>query len=170
VLTYGGGAGAALAEQGHSYMPVLYALAVLLLGLAAARFCRSLARALRGVVPARPEPSFCRSWAGATAALVVLYTLQEGFEGSFAPGHPSGLIGIFGNGGWTALLLSLAVGALIAAIGLLGRHTIALVVARAARRRPRRTAFRPTWTVVAGVLRPRPALLGLHLAGRAPPA
>ncbi len=170
VLTYGDGAGAALAEQGHSYLPVLEALVVVLLGIALVRFGFSLARAFRGIGPQDRAPSFSRSWLGASAALLAIYTLQEGFEGAFAPGHASGLIGVFGNGGWTAVFLSLAVGALIAFVSSLARRTIEFVAATsAAPRRPTSAPYR-SWTVLATPPGRRLDVLAWNLAGRAPPA
>jgi hypothetical protein len=169
VLAYGDGAGAALAEQGHSYLPFVEALVALLAGLALVRFGLSLARAVGGVAPPSAPPTFGRTWLGTTVALVAVYTLQEGFEGAFAPGHPSGLIGIFGHGGWTTILLSLAVGAVIAGLLVMAKRAIELVVARAAAWRPPRVTACLSWTLPAT---PRGSSLGVlarNLAGRAPP-
>jgi hypothetical protein len=170
VLTYGDGAGAALAQQGHSYMPVLEALVVVMLCLALLRFAASLTRAFRGILPTGRAPSFARSWLGSSIALIAIYTLQEGFEGAFAPGHPGGAIGVFGNGGWTALLLSVVVGALIAAVSLLSRRAIEFVAARSAAPRRRRPAAHAAWPLVAVLGARRLDVLAWNLAGRAPPA
>ena len=169
VLAYGDGAGAALAEQGHSYLPFLQALVVLLVGVVLIRFGLSLARAFRGVAPEERVPSFKRIWLGASAALLAMYTLQEGFEGAFAPGHPSGLLGVYGHGGWTAILLSLAVGALIGALLFVARRTIEFVAARAAAPRHRTAQARLSWAVPVTPPGPRRDVLAWNLAGRAPP-
>jgi hypothetical protein len=170
VLAYGDGAGAALAEQGHSYLPFIEALVVLVVGMTLARFCVSCVRAFRGIAPEQTQTTFSRTWLGASAALLAMYTLQEGFEGAFAPGHPAGLIGIFGHGGWTAILLSLIVGALIAGLLFVAGRTIQLVAARAAAPRHRRAPARLSWPVAETPPRRRLDVLALNLAGRAPPA
>jgi hypothetical protein len=170
VAAYGGSAGQALSEQGHSYTSLLEALVALLAAVAVLRFVLSLACARRGVVPERKPPTFTRLWAGATVALAAIYTLQEGFEGAFAPGHPSGLIGVYGHGGWTAILFSLVVGAVIAALTRLAHQAIELIAARAVRlRQPTRPA-RLSWPTSQATLGRRLDVLAWNLAGRAPPA
>jgi hypothetical protein len=168
VAGYGGNAGEALAEQGHSYMPWLEALACVLLLAAAWRFTCTLVRASRGIAPGRRAPRFGQVWVASTLALAGTYTAQEGFEGTFAPGHPAGLVGVFGHGGWTALLFAALVGAVIGAITRLAHRAIERVAARAA-------GFAP----VASPPPPRPVtwlpsgrrldVLAWNLAGRAPP-
>ena len=44
-----------------------------------------------------------------------MYTTQEFLEGLFATGHPAGLAGIFGYGGWWSIPAALAVGLVLAA-------------------------------------------------------
>ena len=63
-----------------------------------------------------------------------IYTLQETIEGSLSPGHPGGTIGVYGNGGWTAVFLSLAIGALIALL-LRGSQAVLIALAGAVWRR-----------------------------------
>ena len=76
VAAYGSNAGEALSEQGHSYTPLLEALAALLIIVALTRFAVSLFRARTGVV-SEPKPStFARLWTGASAALAAVYTFQ----------------------------------------------------------------------------------------------
>jgi len=168
VAGYGSNAGKALAEQGHSYMPWLEALASVLLVTLLARFVLTILRASRGRLPERRVPRFRRLWLASSVALAAIYTTQEGFEGTFAPGHPAGLVGVYGHGGWTALLFSALVGALIAAVTKLAWHAIEVVSGRAAR------LARP----VSGPLHaPAPLrvfgrrmdVLAWYLAGRAPP-
>jgi hypothetical protein len=169
VLAYGSDAGTALAEQGHSYTPTFEALIALLLGAVVVRFLLSVTRAFRGVAPARKPMTFRRTWLAASAALLVLYTLQEGFEGAFAPGHPGGVIGVYGNGGWTSVLLSLIVGALIAVLSVLARRTIELVAARLAPVLPKTARPYVAWIPLRASAGRRD-VLAWNLAGRAPPA
>jgi hypothetical protein len=165
---YGGSAGEALAVQGHSYLPLLESLVALLLLVALARFALTILRAREGVVTEVTPGAFVRLWLAASIALVIVYTLQEGFEGAFAPGHPSGLIGVFGHGGWTALIFSLAVGAAIAALTRLAHEAIELVAARAPAPRPS-TPARLAWVVPDAPGGRRLDVLAWNLAGRAPP-
>ena len=169
VVAYGENARAALAEQGHSYMPFVQSLAVVLLAIALARFCVSLTRAHSGVLAEERPPAFARLWLASSASLAAIYTLQEGFEGQFAPGHPGGLIGVFGDGGWSALIFSLLIGAAIAALTRLAHHALELVAGSAALSRLGRSTPPPDpspWTPRAR----RVDVLAWHLAGRAPPA
>ena len=168
VAGYGSHAGKALAEQGHSYLPLVEALAIVMVVAALVRFLFSLAKARRGVVDEGAPGSFARMWLGASAALAVVYMFQEGFEGTFDAGHPAGLIGIFGHGGWTALLFSLLIGAAIAALTRLAYQAIELV-ARKAARRPRRARARLSWAALPTPPGRRLDVLAWNLAGRAPP-
>jgi hypothetical protein len=169
VAGYGSSYHQALAEQGHSYTTWLQALVLVLVAVAIMRFALSLLGARGGVVTERRTPRFGRLWASASASLAVIYTVQEGLEGAFAPGHPSGLLGIYGHSGWTALFLSLAVGALIAAITWLAHHVVESVAARAAAPRQRRVPARLSWAVPDTPPGRRLEVLAWNLAGRAPP-
>jgi hypothetical protein len=168
-VSYGSNAGQALAEQGHSYMPAVESLAIVLLAVALARFCVLLLRARSGLLPEGRPASFARLWLAASASLAAVYTVQEGLEGAFAPGHPAGLIGVFGHGGWTALIFSLLLGAAIAFLTRIAHHAIELVARSAVQSHAGRSA--PTlepasWTPPGRRL----DVLALNLAGRAPPA
>jgi hypothetical protein len=166
-IGYGGLANQALIAQGHSYLPFLEALVLVLVAGAMLRFGRSIARARRG--ECEPEAArFTTLWLCASAALAGVYTLQESFEGAVAPGHPAGLIGVFGHGGWTALLLSLAIGAVIALL-LRGAYEVIRYVARQHASRPRPApAWRP-WRPRLLPFARRLDVLAWNLAGRAPP-
>jgi hypothetical protein len=170
VFAYGGNAGAALSEQGHSYLPTVEALAVVLLATALMRFAVALAGAARGERPTRRATTFARLWLGASAALVAMYTLQEGFEGTFEPGHPSGVVGVYGHGGWSAVFLSLAVGAVIATITRIARWSIDFVATRATEPRRRWAPAPISWIVPPPPPARRLDVLVWNLAGRAPPA
>jgi hypothetical protein len=106
-------------------------------------FAGSLALAHKGRPIDSSGAPFSRLWAIATVALVAVYTLQEGLEGQLAPGHPAGLVGIFGHGGWIVFPLALAIGALIALVLEGARRVIVFVSSRA--RLPRRHRRRARW-------------------------
>jgi hypothetical protein len=167
LLAFGGGAESALAHDGHGYLMLLMPLLATLsaLGLAAGLVHAAAAPAVRSATLVR----FGRLWPAASAALLAIYVGQELLEGLLAPGHPSGWAGAFGSGGWVAVPLAFAFGAVVA---------LALRVARAVRAAPplRIAAVRlelPTAPAHAAAppLAPRRSgrLLAEHLAGRAPP-
>jgi hypothetical protein len=136
-LAYGHSAGEALALQGHSYLPLVEALVAVVFAASLLWFIRSLVLArITGSIEPDGLP-FTRLWGYASSALVAVYTLQEGLEGEFSPGHPAGLVGIFGQGGWTAIPLAIAIGALIALLLEGARRTIIFISARTRLRLPR---------------------------------
>ena len=110
-LAYGSQADSALAAQGHGYLDSLAPWLVLLLGLAFGTFLVRAAGALAGRGDLTPRRSFAALWLLASASLVAIFAAQELLEGVFAAGHPSGLSGLVGHGGWWALAASVAVGA-----------------------------------------------------------
>jgi hypothetical protein len=145
LIGYGGHADRALSEQGHAYLSALAPTAIGLLALALAAFWTALSRARRtGRSEGRP-PRVLGAWLGASLALASLYTVQEWLEGALAHGHPDGLVGILGHGGWTALVLALVVG-LVVALLLRGAAVAIARASRSARRRRRRSrpALRPS--------------------------
>ena len=107
-LPYGRGASHALAVQGHAYLLPLAPVLVGLLLLAFAQLLGAMARGAHG-----PAVRFRRLWLGASACLTAVYGIQELIEGLVSPGHPGGLEGVAGHGGWLALPLSILVGFLI---------------------------------------------------------
>ncbi len=114
LLAYGGGADQALSEQGHSYLSSLTPWVVFLCAAALGAFLGRLARAWRlGEAEDHPTASPLVVWVVAAAGLVALYTGQELLEGLLASGHPPGLIGVFGDGGWWAIPAALFVGGLL---------------------------------------------------------
>jgi hypothetical protein len=169
VAGYGGDAGEALAEQGHSYLPWFEALASVLLVTALWRFGAALLRASRGAGPELgAAPRFGPTWLASSLALAAVYTAQEGFEGTFAPGHPAGVVGVLGHGGWTALVFSALVGAVVAAVTKLAHRAVELIARRAPRRAPARSAS-PRRHHVPLLPGRRLDVLAWNLAGRAPP-
>ena len=113
------------------------------------------------------RPQVATAWAAASSILAAAYVVQESLEVLLHFGHPGGLASVLGEGGWTAFLLAVAVGALIALL-LRGASAAIVLAARRRRARPRRWPARREG-------RPRSvpasahAPLARHLAGRAPP-
>lgn len=166
---YGDRADVASVAHGHEYLSLAGPLVAAVLAASCGRFAAALLTARRtGRAEARRRrPRLVTAWVAVSTILVAAYVGQESLEALVHPGHPSGLAGVFGEGGWTALLLALAVGALIA---LLQRGASAAIT-RAARRGRARPRLRP----LRRKGRPQRALafagtpLARHLAGRAPP-
>jgi hypothetical protein len=165
-LAYGARANAQLAAQGHSYLHSLVPWTVLALGAGLAAFVRRAAHAHATGESGRAASLGARVlWLLTTAGLVALYALQETLEGTFATGHPSGIDGVFGHGGWWAVPVAAVVAVAVVALLSLARTLLRLVAAS-----HRRVVFR-----VAPVLLPQaPALvrvapLARAAAGRAPP-
>jgi hypothetical protein len=169
LIGYGHHSGEALHSQGHSYLPLATAAAMALLAVAGVQLVALLARARRSGAAEPAAPRFGGAWLVATAGLLVAYTSQELLEGVLSAGHPEGLGALAAHGGWTALPLALALGALVAG-ALRGASAAVAAAARRGRRtalpRPSPLSLRP----LAGGWRPISAPLARHLAGRAPPA
>ena len=89
---------------------------VLVIALVAGAFLRALGRAFGGrcSLP-RYTVSFAALWLVCAACLVAIYVCQEFLEGLFATGHPAGLAGIFGYGGWWSVPAAVGVGLVLAA-------------------------------------------------------
>ena len=171
LLAYGGAAGAALQRQGHSYLHSLVPWIVLLFGVAVGGFLAALGRAMVGQ---RSLPRYSFSlvglWLTCSACLVAVYVSQELLEGLFATGHPAGLAGIFGYGGWWSVPAALCVGLVLAALF----HGARWVLEEVADRRAmgsRRLAVvdgEPSWP--GDVVLARFAPLALGWCGRGPPS
>lgn len=117
VLAFGGHAGIELARQGHSYLHSLAPWIVLMIGVAAGTFLWAVGRALGGQRSApRYTLSLAALWVVCSACLVAIFVAQEFLEGVFATGHPAGLVGIFGYGGWWSIPAALCVGLVLAAV------------------------------------------------------
>jgi hypothetical protein len=90
---------------------------VLALALAAGSFLWALGRAFAGQ---RSTPRFTLSlaalWLLCSLALVGIYVVQELLEGVFAIGHPVGLAGVFGYGGWWAIAVAACLGLVLATV------------------------------------------------------
>jgi hypothetical protein len=169
LIGYGGGAGQALAEQGHGYLPFASVGVLLLFAAGVGQLLLAFRRALSSAT-ASPAPPFGLLWLAAISALLTIYCSQELLEGLLASGHPNGFGALAADSGWSALPLAVALGALVA---------LALRGAAAAERRvaARALAARHCPTRAPRARRPRLALLAppapvlaRKLAGRAPPA
>jgi hypothetical protein len=154
MLAFGGGAGAELQRTGHSYLHSVLPWLVMLLALAAGGFLRAVGRAFAGQTSAsRYTASLAGLWLVCSASLIAIFACQEFLEGLFAAGHPGGLAGIFGYGGWWSIPAALCVGFVLAAL-LHGAHWI---VRRVAESRARPGAIRVG--DAQAVAHPRDALL-----------
>jgi hypothetical protein len=168
-LAFGPHAGAVLQAQGHAYMHSAVPWIVLLVALPIGVFLRSLGRALGGErsLP-RYALSFTALWLICAVSLLAIYVCQEFLEGLFVTGHPAGLLGIFGYGGWWSIPAAVGVGLVLAASFHGARRVLDEVATRGrcagvASSRPRST--RPP----RAVLLPRPAPLAEGWSGRGPP-
>jgi hypothetical protein len=171
LLAYGGGAALELQRQGHSYLHSLVPWTILALGLAGGAFLSALGRAMAGQTSApRYGLSLLGLWLGCSACLIAIYAGQEFLEGLFTTGHPAGVAGIFGYGGWWAIPAAVCVGLVLAAL----LHGARWVLHEVARRRSPALPWRPA--PVGARLRPRDAVLprvaplALGWCGRGPPA
>ena len=158
---HGDEAGEALAREGHGYLAFATPLVAMLLALALVELGRAWQRRQP---PARATP-LRRRWTATALALVAIYVVQESLEGALTAGHPAGLAGIVGAGGWVALPLAAVLGLCVAL--LLGSvDALLLLRSRKARRLPRPSSCAPppvhNW-------RPARAPLARNLAGRSPP-
>jgi hypothetical protein len=145
-LAYGSHAGIELQRTGHSYLHSVVPWLVVLVALAIGGFLRALGRAFAGhTSPARFTLSLTAMWLVCSAALVAIFACQESLEGLFATGHPSGLAGIFGYGGWWSIPAALCIGLVLGTM----LHGARWLVREVAQKRAR-----PYRTVTARVLRP----------------
>ena len=169
-LAFGSQAGVELERQGHSYLHSVVPWIVLLIALALGAFLRALGQAFGGRRSVRHYgASFASLWLLCAASLVAIYMTQEFLEGLFATGHPGGLVGIFGYGGWWSIPAAAAVGLVLAAAFQGARWVLREVFERYGRHRAQ--PQRPVLTLSAprGLLLPRLAPLALGWSGRGPP-
>jgi hypothetical protein len=161
---YGDGAGAALGSQGHAYLAATLPLLIVLAAAATLGTLALAASARRSGSPtARPGWLFC------TAALLVIFGVQESFEGLLAAGHPRGLSAVFGHDGWVVLPIAALIGRLVAWLldGLTSvERALAGAVARG--RAPRGAPGVPLPTIYVPAVRRKPLAFGG--ARRPPPA
>jgi len=170
LLAFGGNAGVELSRQGHSYLHSVVPWIVLVIGVGIGAFLWALGRALGGrlSVP-RYTLSLAALWLVCSVCLVVIYVTQESLEGVFATGHPGGIAGVFGSGGWWSIPAALCVGLVLAAVFHGASWVLREVARRCAGNRPdpARVAAPRQRLPVSLALRPSP--LAGCAAGRAPP-
>jgi H+/gluconate symporter-like permease len=170
VLAFGWNDGAELRMTGHSYVHSVVPWLVLLLALVAGGFLHAIGRALGGQrTLSRCAVSFTGLWLLCSTALVAIFACQEFLEGLFATGHPAGLAGVFGYGGWWAIPAALCVGLILASLF----HGALWVLDEVAKRRARplsATGSPPAQTVRRpDVSLPQLAPLAYGWSGRGPP-
>jgi hypothetical protein len=167
LIGFGHHAHEALAERGHAYLPLAGGVAGLMLALAAAQLIVALDRARR-TARAEEPPGLVQVWIVLAVALLGVYTGQELLEAALTAGRDVSAAAVLADGGWSALPLALAIGAL-AALLVHGAGRRVALVARCARPRPARPTPLNPRRRVAPVLTPT-SVIARHLAGRAPPA
>jgi hypothetical protein len=162
---HGREAGMALAREGHAYFELVAPLVAVLLGAALLQLMLALVSRRGGRRPASAAP-LGRRWIALALALLAVYVVQESLEGVLCAAHPGGIAALVGDGGWIVVPLAAAIGLLSALLlrgaeAALGRASAppSLATARAGVHSARLVATDP----------PRLSVIGLHLAGRAPP-
>lgn len=171
VLAFGPSAGIELQRQGHSYLHSLAPWIVVALAWAVGAFLSGLGRALSGhtTVP-RYGLSLAALWMVCATSLVAIYSGQEFLEGLLTTGHPAGLAGIFGYGGWWAIPAALCVGLVLAALLHGARWVLHEVASRRAPGPPSIPTPGGALPRPGDVSLPRLAPLALGWCGRGPPA
>ncbi|HTU94187.1 MAG TPA: hypothetical protein VMF14_00020, partial [Solirubrobacteraceae bacterium] len=153
-LAFGSDASVELQRQGHSYLHSVAPWIAVALAWAVGAFLSALGRAMHGQtsVP-RYGLSLVALWLICTVSLILIYSGQELLEGMLATGHPAGLVGVFGYGGWWAIPASVCVGLVLAAL----LHGARWMLHEVASRRARAGAA----PCPAGPAQPRPADLSV---------
>ncbi len=165
-LAYGGRANAELAAQGHSYLGSLTPWFVFTLGIGLALFLRRTANALRtGDAGVFTRLSSATIWLVTWIGLIAIYATQELLEELLASGHPAGVGGVLGHGGFWAV----PVAAVVAGIVTLCLRVARSVLRFAAAARPRRRVTAIVLGVPVTSMLVAPAPLARAYAGRAPP-
>jgi hypothetical protein len=166
VLAYGDGSGRAAAAQGHAYLASVTAVVAVLVVLGMTTFIARLARGLQSD-DGRPSQAPWRLWIATTTSMLLIFALQESVEGALGSGHPTGLEGVLGHGGWLAIPLAAAIGAMIALAlrGAAASAAPAPSLTPSLRWSPKPFALRLLPSRSAA----RPDPLARHLAGRGPP-
>jgi hypothetical protein len=167
LIGYGAQSPHALAGQGHEYLSFVVPPVMGLVVLAAAAFALRLLEARRSPVKEPSRPHVRLLWSLSSLSLALVFCVQESLEGALVSGHPTGLQGVFGHGGWIAIVLAILFGGLVA------------ILARGASLAIERVSALRRWRGRGASQSPRtrpstraPVLLDVlsaHLAGRGPP-
>jgi len=163
LLWYGHHSDRALSAQRHAYLTVVGPVVVTAGVLAFARFLDRLARGAR-----TSAPGLRRLWLVMSAVLAGMFCVQESLEGLLSDGHPGGLAGIAGHGGWLAAPLSALVGLALAVALRAGAHAAELLPHARSPRPPLPAAPLSLQPVILSPPRRGPWLA--IVAARAPPA
>jgi hypothetical protein len=171
-LAFGGNAGAVLAHEGHSYLNSVAPWLVLLVGVGAGAFLWALGRALAGQRSLhRYTLSLAALWLATSACLVGIYVAQELLEGMLVTGHPPGLEGVVGYGGWWAIPAALCVGFVLATVFHGARWVLDEITERRSTRAapllpPRAVSL---WRMPVAIVPTRAVALACGWSGRGPP-
>lgn len=170
LAAFGSNAPGELAGQGHGYFSGFTPLLVVTLGFALGIALMQMAGAWRtGESDESRRRSLLLVWLAAAAGFLAIYGAQELLEGFFATGHPTGLNGVFGNGGLWAVPASIVIGLLLTLAVRAMRGFVALIARLSPRTRP---LVSPS-TCISWVRRREPTLrlapIAARAAGRAPP-
>jgi hypothetical protein len=169
-LAFGSRADVVLRAQGHAYLHSVAPWVVLLIAISAGMFLRALGHALGGRCSlSRVTISFLGLWLLCALSLVAIYVAQECLEGVLATGHPAGMIGIFGYGGWWSIPAALAVGLVLAAFFHGATWIIREVAARCRPEMPGRAPRTPLTLPPRDRFVPSPVPLAGGWSGRGPP-
>ena len=166
LLVFGDDSAAALSDHGHGYLAFGGPTLGLLSGLVLARWLRRIA------LRADATPGAVRwqgLWPAASAAMLAVYTSQELLEGALTAGHPTGLVGVFGGGGWVVVPLAAAAGAVVALLVRLARRVEAAVAGTVPRAWVLLAVPSGSVCVAGRVVVGRGRVLAEHMAGRGPP-
>jgi hypothetical protein len=169
-LAFGGNSSQALAEHGHGYLGSLTPMVALACALALAELVARLATASspREAGSPRGRGAWLKLMLLMAGGLLVIFCVQESIEGivvghSFLPGV------VFGEGGWLAVPLALAFGALISLVVCAETALVELVARRREEAPSRCGAERRDPVRPQSLTLPRIAPLASGGAGRAPP-
>lgn len=168
LLALGGHAHQDAASHGHAYLSIAGPLVVML---ATGALTALVLRSVTAPASSPRRVRLTRLWPLLSLGLLVLFTGQELLEGALTAGHPSGLDGVFGHGGWVAVPIAAGLGGVLAL-------TVRVVERLAA---SRLGAAGSSWgahvdpvpslvSAIAPSPGGAPAPLACHLAGRAPPS
>jgi hypothetical protein len=153
-----------LGQDAHGYLVALLPLLAFLVMSAA---LATLIRGTEGAPPSRAPlaPRICAF----SVAMLAIYVCQESFESVLAAGHSGGLTTLLDGGGWIALPLALAIGALTALLArVLEGLERAIAVAHTERTRSRAPSVRGR-PLPARIMRLASSPLAFGLARRPPP-
>jgi hypothetical protein len=167
-LAFGSHAGPELATEGHAYLASLTPLLALVAALLVAELLTRFARAWHGQGEGFRNPPAIVLGLAIAASLVAIYSGQELLEGLLATGHPAGLAGVFGGGGWWSVPLALAFGLLIALL-LRGAEAAIALVARLRSRAGRPPSVAAPRPAPRSALIPSPRPFAGSAPSRAPP-